>query len=199
MSYEFIQPRMHLANERKFRERSQQELAEQLGTTQANVSRWERGITTPTSYFRSKLVALFRKDAYELGLLSEHSWETSPYTAPLVLQGQGTTASLSMAFSPIWNIPCQRNPFFTGREDILFQLRCMLNVGKTQEQAQILAISGLGGIGKTQIAIEYAYRFRTDYSAVLWVRAETSELLAADFVSLATLLDIPEKTASNHQ
>jgi transcriptional regulator with XRE-family HTH domain len=194
-----IRSRIYLVKARKFRGWSQRALAEQLGTTQANVSRWERGVTNPASYFRSKLIALFGKDAYELGLLPENSRETSLDTVPLVLQGQVTPRPLSIALSPIWNIPYQRNPFFAGREDILFRLVNTLNVEKTKEQVQILVISGLGGIGKTQIAIEYTYRFRTNYSAVLWARAETPELLAADFVSIATLLGIPEKTASCQQ
>jgi hypothetical protein len=47
-------------------------------------------------------------------------------------------------------------PFFTGREEVLSQLHDALSSGKaalTQPQA----ISGLGGIGKTQTAVEYAY------------------------------------------
>src|SRR3954454_19696493 len=54
------------------------------------------------------------------------------------------------------------------------------------------AISGLGGIGKTQTALEYAYRFRQDYTAVLWVTAETEETLSAGFSAIAQLLQLPE-------
>ena len=59
---------------------------------------------------------------------------------------------------PIWNIPYQRNPLFTGREDVLKKLSEALKAGKTAALAQPQAISGLGGIGKTQTAVEYAYR-----------------------------------------
>ena len=59
---------------------------------------------------------------------------------------------------------------------------------------QAQAISGLGGIGKTQTTIEYAYRFREQYSSVLWCRAETRSMLLADLLALADhLLDIPQK------
>ena len=47
---------------------TQLEVADQLGTTPGNVSRWERGITSPGPYFRSRLCELFGRSAQELGL-----------------------------------------------------------------------------------------------------------------------------------
>jgi NB-ARC domain len=55
------------------------------------------------------------------------------------------------------------------------------------------AISGLGGIGKTQTAVEYAYRYRAEYTAVLWTRADFHKSLVSDFVALAALLNLPEQ------
>jgi hypothetical protein len=49
------------------------------------------------------------------------------------------------------------------------------------------------GIGKTQIAVEYAYRYRDEYHIVLWVRAAARDSLIADFVTIAGLLHLPEK------
>ena len=60
-----------LRNERLQRHWSQQELADQLGTTVISIKRWERNITTPSPYFRLKLTPLFGKSAEELGLLKE--------------------------------------------------------------------------------------------------------------------------------
>ena len=92
------------------------------------------------------------------------------------------------AFPHIWNIPYPRNPVFTGREDILKQLSESLKTGQ-----RILAICGLGGVGKTQVAIEYAYRHRDEYRALLWVRADSHKSLILDFVALARQLHLPEK------
>ncbi len=95
---------------------------------------------------------------------------------------------------PVWNIPFNRNPNFTGRVDLLDGLRAALTSGKPAALTQ--AIHGLGGVGKTQTAVEYAYRFATDYEAVWWIRAEEGTTLAADYTALAVELRLPEKDAS---
>ena len=64
-----------------------------------------------------------------------------------------------------WNVPFLRNPYFTGREQFLLSLHRTLAAEKTVALSQTRAISGLGGIGKTQIAIEYAYRYAREYEA----------------------------------
>ena len=101
---------------------------------------------------------------------------------------------------PIWFVPYRRNPFFTGQEDILTRLRTALTVNKTAvltQQATPQAISGLGGIGKTQIALEYAYRYSQEYQAVLWAQADSSEALVLGYSKLASLLHLPEKDATD--
>ena len=64
----------------------------------------------------------------------------------------------AQALPPIWNIPYQRNPFFTGHDDTLRSLRRAIQTETAAALTQPQGISGLGGIGKTQAAIEYAYR-----------------------------------------
>ena len=109
------------------------------------------------------------------------------------------TNSISGGQLPVWNVPFRRNPFFTGREPIFAQIHTLLHAGKSAALSQPPAISGLGGIGKTQAAVEYAYRYRDAYQCVLWVQANTQEILLSNFVALAGLLHLPEQNAQEQQ
>ena len=99
------------------------------------------------------------------------------------------------ALPPIWNVPHNRNPNFTGREEHLASLKIALGSGKPAALTQ--AIHGLGGVGKTQLALEYAYHNVAEYDIVWWVRSEEPATLAADYASLADALDLPEKEAAD--
>ena len=55
------------------------------------------------------------------------------------------------------------------------------------------ALNGLSGIGKSEIALEYAYRYGLEYQALCWVKADTYQDLVSDFASIARELDLPEK------
>src|SRR5262249_47149697 len=102
--------------------------------------------------------------------------------------------SIRQAARPrIWNLPHSPNPFFTGRDDLLKRLRAQLQTEQIAAISQPQAISGLGGIGKTQLSVEYAYRHARDYQAILWVRADTHEALISGYVALAKILDLPQK------
>jgi tetratricopeptide (TPR) repeat protein len=94
------------------------------------------------------------------------------------------------------NLP-QNNPFFTGRDDILQFLRDELTKEDASKSTHKQAISGLGGIGKTQLAVEYAHLYREQYDAIFWVRAYTEFELKTGFVDIARCLDLPEKYEQN--
>src|SRR5215813_6385065 len=93
----------------------------------------------------------------------------------------------------VWNIPYLRNDSFTGREEILEQLYARFKANHATALSQRHAMSGLGGIGKTQIALQYAYEHCDEYQAVLWARAESNEALTSSFVEIARLLDLRQK------
>ncbi|HEY7420277.1 MAG TPA: helix-turn-helix domain-containing protein, partial [Ktedonobacteraceae bacterium] len=152
---------------------SQQEVATRLGVHLNTISKWERGICLP----ESKTMML------ELA----HQLHLDTHATRLLLE-----ASLT-AFSPYWHLPYQRNPFFTGREEVLQQVHEALHQQQSALLCQSSTVSGLGGVGKTQIAIEYAYQYANDYAAVLWVSAETAESLTANFLVFAEILNLPEQ------
>ncbi len=86
-----------------------------------------------------------------------------------------------------WLLPdSMRTRYFTGRDDLLARLRQHLS------ECHRAALSGLGGAGKTQTAIEYALRNREAYpDGVFWVNAETIGGLASGFVEIAKALRLP--------
>ena len=89
--------------------------------------------------------------------------------------------------APIFSVPFQRNPYFTGREDVLAEISARLEKGGRAALGQA-AICGLGGIGKTQTAVEFAYRHRGDYRAVFFVPAETAGEILSGFAEIAALV-----------
>lgn len=92
---------------------------------------------------------------------------------------------------PIKDIP-GRNLFFTDRKAILQNLREAFSPHTDVLSAQPLALCGLAGIGKTQIAIEYAHRFGGDYQCIFWVQADSRENLERGFMRIAELLALPQ-------
>lgn len=108
-----------------------------------------------------------------------------------VAEEAGERPSFPGQRTPRGNIPHLPNPNFTGREDLLLKLREKLASGRTTVLTQTL--SGLGGVGKTQLAVHYAYEHAAEYRLVWWLRAEESPALASDFASLARHLGLPER------
>lgn len=107
--------------------------------------------------------------------------------------------SSETTFPRFWNIPFQQNPLFTGCEEVLTRLAEVLGEDRTVILSHPQAISGLGGIGKTQIAIQYAYRYHRRYQYVLWAYADTYESLVSSYMAIAHLLNLPQKDAGEQE
>jgi tetratricopeptide (TPR) repeat protein len=100
-----------------------------------------------------------------------------------------TEAGAAMTGVPaVWgNVP-QRNKNFTGRTELLDKLRRGVTAGATALVPH--ALHGLGGVGKTQLAIEYAYRYAHEYKIIWWIRAEQTALVRSSLAALAQRLGI---------
>ncbi|MGH3834779.1 MAG: FxSxx-COOH system tetratricopeptide repeat protein [Pseudonocardiaceae bacterium] len=101
------------------------------------------------------------------------------------------TASVAAPAPParlpaVWNVG-PRNPGFVGRDATLVQLRERLRSGGT---AVVQALHGMGGVGKTQLAIEYAHRYGRDYDVVWWISAEETGLIGEQYAALAVELGL---------
>jgi tetratricopeptide (TPR) repeat protein len=89
-------------------------------------------------------------------------------------------------------IPYRHNPFFTARTGVLQAIYATF-AAPHNGSTTLQILSGLGGVGKTQIAIEYVHRYSADYRACFWLKGDSPEDLLADFTQLAHLLGLPEE------
>src|SRR6266700_4304907 len=161
---------------RAFRKRSgltQQQLATEVGVHRNAIGRWELGDFLP----ENKRMVLELTRLLKLNALEARQFLEASFTA----------------LAAPWGIPYPRNPFFTGCKEELEQLHHYLNGQQHAEHTRSYALSGLGGIGKTQLAIEYAYRYALEYTAVLWVHAESTETIITSFLAIAELLQLRER------
>ncbi len=92
----------------------------------------------------------------------------------------------------VWNIPA-RNPSFTGRDGLLVAMRERLLAG---DAAVVQALHGMGGVGKTQLAVEYAHRFAGAYDLAWWIPAEQAALIGDQFAALGVELGCADLGAS---
>lgn len=201
----YATPNHLLRAARKERGWTQQQVADYIGAPLAlNISRWENGTAFPSVYYLQRLCQLFGKSAHELGLsqLEEETQSEQDLQArPSLEQEQVFTDRKtgrqdqvhSQATSRIGKVSFPRNPFFVGREDLLVRLRQQFLASQTKGYSQPLAISGLGGISKTQLVLEYAYRHLKDYQAIFWTRADSRDSLVAGFLEIASILRLPER------
>lgn len=166
---------------RLFRRRrglSQQLLAESLQVHRNTIGVWERGDRLPDT--RGMVLEIAQR--LELG---------DDDTLQLL------EASLT-ALAPHWYVPYPRNPSFTGRDEVLQEIHARLHndpAGATG--LSFCLLSGPGGIGKTQTALEYAYRHPYDYSALFWMSAATYETLVASCAAIADQLPYMKQFAQN--
>ena len=101
----------------------------------------------------------------------------------------------------IFSVPFSRNEYFCGRDDTLSEIHNILSPGlKFPPTSSSISPSGLqrsclihamGGMGKTQVALAYAYRHREDYPYIFWLGAQKEPDLAVTFSNIATTIGIP--------
>lgn len=92
-------------------------------------------------------------------------------------------------------LPCRIVPYpintrFVGREDILRQMKMNLIISSPEQKS--IAIHGMGGVGKTQIALKYIYDHLDQYPAIFWMNADSRAKLQSSFVEAAKKLELED-------
>ena len=96
---------------------------------------------------------------------------------------------------PIHQIAHPENPNFTGRTEILQQVAATLVAGQTTVVTQTIA--GLGGVGKTQVALAYSYAHLNSYDLIYWLSADSEAALGEDLMTLARRLKLVAPTTAD--
>ncbi|NNN38263.1 tetratricopeptide repeat protein, partial [Streptomyces sp. S3(2020)] len=108
-------------------------------------------------------------------------------------RGQPPFPSPSPSRAGVWDVrDRRRNPHFTGREAVIGEVRGKL---LAERQAAVQALRGTGGIGKTLVALEYAYRYADEYDLVWWVDAEQGEQVVTRYAELAERVGVAKPEA----
>jgi hypothetical protein len=164
-----------------------------------------RNSKVPRWGFLEEIVKALRGDTSEFLALWQAAWQAensievlvagppddappNPGTTMVPNHGRAQPAP-SGSYQRIWSVETpSRNPNFIGRVEALETLRANLLRGRPDPPAQV--ISGMGGIGKTEIAAEYVHLHRDKYDIVWWIRAEHHDRVRDALVSLGERLEL---------
>jgi transcriptional regulator with XRE-family HTH domain len=166
-----------LRNEAKL---TQEELAAAATVSLRTVSDLERGVHRTAHKDTAALLAGALTMAAPVGAVFIEAARGRVPAADVLHAMRSSGPRLPGAILRLWNIPA-RNPAFTGREDLLAAVRNRLQDGHA---AVVQALYGMGGVGKTQLAAEYAHRFAGSYDLAWWVNAEQGALIGDQVASL---------------
>jgi DNA-binding XRE family transcriptional regulator len=146
---------------------TQESVARRIGVSRVTYIAWEKDEWQPDTDHLKRIIEVFRPNEKDVAALYRAVAQPPP---------------------EIFDLPFLRSHYFTGRETYSEQLRQFL------QENGIVSLTGLAGIGKTQIALEYAYSLHPDvYRTVLWVNGANKAMLETEYASLAQTLGLPEK------
>jgi predicted ATPase len=158
---------------RKERNWTQKEVADSIGSPQSfNVSRWEQGTAFPSAHYIQQLCLLFGKSSRELGLINDE---------PVTLD----SGSFNL---PVWTVP----KYFTslvGREQDVADVCTLLR----QSEMRLLTLVGMGGVGKTRLALQVATKLRDAFAdGVFFVPLDSVSDPSLVLPTIAAVLDIQQ-------
>ena len=157
-----------------------------------------RSSRVPRWTFLEDIVTVLHGDTEEFLVLWQAAWQAENKSAPVRASSLEVLPSSPGPAEPAASGPSQRiwsteipsrNVNFTGRVAELEALRTNL-IGGSRPHPPAQVISGMGGIGKTEIATEYIHRHRDEYEIIWWIRAEHHDRVRDALVSLGQRLEL---------
>jgi len=98
----------------------------------------------------------------------------------------------------IFHVPYDQNPYFTGRDELLATIRHKIQDSQLKGHKHRIALYGLGGVGKTQMTLEYCFRYKRDYNYIFWMSAADESRLLSSFAQVATLTECVRSTSEQN-
>ncbi len=147
----------NLQRERKKRGWTQGKVADRIGGHSKTVSRWERGLTTPSLYYQQKLAEIFEQSIEELGFSVE------------LEERSEDNAQQNSLFQEDWNEAPSKEPFY-GREEELAHLEQWIK----KDGIGMISVAGIGGVGKTSLVMALVTKIRSSFSSVFWYSLRAS-------------------------
>jgi transcriptional regulator with XRE-family HTH domain len=176
---------VQLLRERELQGWSQADLAEKLGCDLKTVNRWENGRGFPRPHYRRELCKLFRKNAQELGLVKETTLQPPVLKERSVDEFTGAQKNRS-DIPQVTHLP--------GRDKECTRLVHWIK----EDHCQIVAILGMGGIGKTAVARQVVADIKQTFEYVFWCPLEDQPPLESwlkqCLIAHQQGLDLPEVT-----
>ncbi|KAH8813358.1 hypothetical protein F5884DRAFT_879629 [Xylogone sp. PMI_703] len=123
--------------------------------------------------------------------------EKTKYKEVLELMDDIKKTKVDDGFIQCYHVPFELNPRFWGREDALSAVQDVLNPLEKPNTLKTFALYGMGGVGKTQIALQYANRHRQKYDVVLWVATDNTISMGQSFRDIAGHLKLVENDEDN--
>jgi tetratricopeptide (TPR) repeat protein len=163
-----------------------------------------RRARVPRWVFVEQIVTALQGDTVAFQALWEAAWQAEhqaqarediPPAAPPSSPGPMESRSGPVQRIRSNEIPA-RNPNFTGRVAELDKLRANLE-DKSGPRPPVQILSGMGGIGKTEIATEYIHRNRDRYDIIWWIRAEHHDRVRDALVRLGEKLELRQAIAGS--
>src|SRR5713101_7128072 len=157
---------LKLRRERELRGWTQGDLADNIGSDTKTISRWERAKAFPSPYYQQKLMKILDKSLEELGLIDDVSPQGPPTLSVIAPLSDASSAGM-VEHQALWREDWGMAPSiegFCGREQELATVKEWIVI----DRCRLIAILGIGGLGKTTFVTKVAKEVMGSFDLIFW-------------------------------